>query len=160
MARVNVSRGSLIIRNRQRLRPVDRRLLALLTRTLLLDLLRRESFDLAIYLVEAPEITRLNKEFLRHQGSTDVITFDYCDPAQPERLAGEIFVCLDEAVRQARRFHTSWQSELVRYVVHGILHLCGYDDGEPNARRKMKRRENSLVSQLTAQFPVRQLGRT
>ena len=41
---------------------------------------------------------------------------------------GKSFVCLDEAVRQARRFHTTWQSELVRYVVHGVLHLLGYDD--------------------------------
>jgi rRNA maturation RNase YbeY len=109
--------------------------------------------------VDAPESTRLNEKFLQHRGSTDVITFDYGDASEPDLLSGEIFVCLDEAVKQARRFRTSWQSELVRYVVHGILHLCGYDDRKPRARRTMKREEDRLVKQLTARFAVRQLGR-
>ena len=158
LVRANASNRSLIIRNRQRLHAVDRRLLARLTQTLLRDLLKRESFDLAIYLVGAAEITRLNEEFLRHRGSTDVITFDYCDPADLTSLSGEIFVCLDEAIRQARRFRTSWQSELVRYVVHGILHLCGYDDQEPLARRRMKRTEDRLVKQLATRFEFQRLG--
>ncbi|HWV99179.1 MAG TPA: rRNA maturation RNase YbeY [Candidatus Acidoferrum sp.] len=152
-------RSKLSIRNRQRTRPVDCKLLARLTRTLFRDLLQKESFDLSVCLVDAPEITRLNEKFLQHRGSTDVITFDYGDAAEPELLSGEIFVCLDEAVKQARRFRTSWQSELVRYVVHGILHLCGYDDRKPRARRTMKREEDRLVKQLTARFAVQQLGR-
>jgi probable rRNA maturation factor len=152
-------RSKLSIRNRQRIRPVDCKLLARVTRALLRNLLQKESFDLSVCLVDAPESTRLNEKFLQHRGSTDVITFDYGDASEPELLSGEIFVCLDEAVKQARRFRTSWQSELVRYVVHGILHLCGYDDRKPRARRTMKREEDRLVKQLTARFAVRQLGR-
>ena len=46
-------------------------------------------------------------------------------------LHGEIFICVDEAVWQARKFRTSWQSEIVRYLVHGVLHLLGHDDSRP-----------------------------
>jgi len=73
---------------------------------------------------------------------------------------GELFVCLDEAVGQCRRFRALWQSELVRYVVHGILHLRGYDDRQPAARRRMKREEERLLTQLAERFPFRRLGKT
>ena len=72
---------------------------------------------------------------------------------------GELFVCLDEAVGQCRRFNTFWQSELVRYVVHGILHLLGYDDPQPAARRQMKREEDRLLTLLAQRFPFRRLGK-
>jgi len=70
---------------------------------------------------------------LRHAGATDVIAFDYSIRAS--HLRGEIFICVDEALVQARRFRTTWQSESVRYVVHGVLHLLGFDDRRPAACR-------------------------
>jgi len=73
-------------------------------------------------------------------------------------LHGEVFVCLDEAVTQARRFRVTWQSELVRYVVHGVLHLLGYDDLNPRARRRMKAAENRLMRRLARQFAIPDLG--
>ena len=74
-------------------------------------------------------------------------------------LHGEIFVCVDEAVSQARRFRTTWQRELVRYVVHGVLHLLGYEDLHSRTRRKMKVAEDTLVRQLSSQFDFRRLSR-
>src|SRR6266403_233020 len=112
------ARGLLTLANRHPTRAVDLRLLRQIVKALLQDLLLKTDFDLGIYLVAAPEMTRLNEGFLQHQGSTDVITFDYAAPAQKEAaLWGELIICLDEAVGQAPRFHTSWQSELVRYVI-------------------------------------------
>jgi probable rRNA maturation factor len=147
---------------------VDLRLLRQITRTLLRQTWPEGNLDLAVYVVGEPEMIGLNETFLRHKGSTDVITFDYADRAVsghaggprdtcPARLHGEIFVCVDEAVSQARRFRTSWQSELVRYVVHGVLHLLGHDDLERRARRRMKAKENRLLSQLTSEFDLRRL---
>lgn len=75
-------------------------------------------------------------------------------------LHGEIVACLDEAVCQARRFHTTWQSELVRYVVHGVLHLLGYDDQDNRARRRMKAAEDALVRRLARRFVLSALSRT
>jgi probable rRNA maturation factor len=135
------------------------RLLRRVAQALLHDTQPNENFDLGIYLVAAPEMTRLNETFLRHKGSTDVITFNYMEPHDQPCLHGEIFICLDEAVHQARRFHTTWQSELVRYVVHGVLHLLGYDDRNSRARRRMKAAEDALVRRLAREFAFGALSR-
>ena len=63
------------------------------------------------------------------------------------------------AVKQAKEFQSSWQSEVVRYVVHGVLHLLGYDDLQPALRRRMKREENRLVRRLAKRFALAQLAR-
>ncbi len=67
-------------------------------------------------------------------------------------LHGEIFVCLPEAMKQARRFRTTWQTELVRYLVHAILHLSGYDDRTPAKRRVMKRAEDKALRTLRTRY--------
>ena len=176
-----VCQRTLTLRNRQPIRHVDLRLVRQMVRALLRETWREGSYDLAFYFVAAPEMTRLNETFLQHGGSTDVITFDYAEKAVPAsrlssrrmapvgakarrdagppRLHGEIFVCLDEAVSQARQFRTTWQSELVRYVVHGVLHLLGHDDLAPRARQEMKRAEDALVGRLARQFDFRRLRR-
>ena len=154
----------LTIRNRQRTRAIDLRLLRRIVDGLFDGLPRFEAADLGLFLVGAPEMTRLNETFLLHAGPTDVITFDYADPAagvtpQVLRLHGEIFVCVDEAIVQARRFRTTWQAEVVRYVIHGVLHLLGHDDHRAVARRKMKREENRLLKSLSARFALSRLAR-
>jgi probable rRNA maturation factor len=152
--------AALTLRNRQRARAVDLRRLRALATTLLADLLHIESSDLGIYLVSAAEMTRLNETYLQHRGSTDVITFDYAgSPPTSRRIHGEIFICVEEAVLQARRFRTTWPSEVTRYLVHGILHLQGYDDLRPADRRRMKQQEGLLLRQLSRRFDLRQLVR-
>ncbi|MBI4327646.1 MAG: rRNA maturation RNase YbeY [Chloroflexi bacterium] len=74
------------------------------------------------------------------------------------KLHGDLFICVEEAIRQARQFRTTWQAELVRYVVHGILHLRGYDDAAPDCRRVMKREEDRLTRRLAARFRLSALG--
>lgn len=149
---------ALAIRNRQRVCAVDLPLLKRITRTLIADLLHVAEADLGVFVVAAPEMTRLNETFLRHAGSTDVITFDYAE--REEALHGEVFVCMDEALLQARRFRCPWQKELVRYVVHGVLHLQGFEDHAAAKRQRMKREENRLLRGLAARFPLSRLART
>ena len=74
-------------------------------------------------------------------------------------LQGELFVCLDDAVKQAKEFKTSWQSELTRYVIHGLLHLRGHDDLKPAARRVMKKEENRLLREISREFSLPRLAR-
>ncbi len=172
--------GTLSIRNRQRTRRINRPLLQRITLQVLREHLQVTEFELALHLVATPEMAQVNWDFLKHEGSTDVITFDHSDEPlrvssfpfrggrdneQPEtrnpkpktRLHGELFICLDDAVTQARDFRTTWQSELVRYVIHGLLHLRGHDDIKPPARRLMKREENRLLKSITEHFPLSQL---
>jgi probable rRNA maturation factor len=155
---------NVVLANHQRTRNLNLRLLKQIANALLVDL-KIEDAELGVHLIAAPEMTRLNEKFLRHQGSTDVITFDYSDagrqtPAARRQLHGEIFICVDEAILQAHKFGTRWQSEIVRYLVHGILHLLGYDDSHAGERRKMKREEDRRVRELSRRFSLAQPGRT
>ena len=170
------------IRNHQRAVPVNGRQLHRLTRTLLHDLLRKQDVFLEIHLLPRTEMTRLNQTFLGHQGPTDVIAFDYREAApqasgtgsrsvqdhrsretrtgQPGTpIHGELFICLAEAVAQARRFRTSWPAELARYVIHGVLHLEGFDDAQPEKRRRMKREEDRLLRELGRRMTLSKLVR-
>jgi rRNA maturation RNase YbeY len=151
---------AVVVRNRQRGYAVDLRLLREIARSLLQELLQREAFEVGIYVIAAPEMAGLNQTYLHHLGSTDVLAFDYTEAAQPEMLRGEVFVCVDEARAQSLRFRTTWQSELVRYVAHGILHLCGYDDHRSVSRRKMKRKEAQVLTELANRFPFSKLGKS
>lgn len=153
---------NLVIANRQRVKKINTRLLKQIVGELFAELKITEA-ELGINLVAAREMTLVNETFLQHTGSTDVITFDHAEK-KPTKLRhsvhGELFVCVNVALMQAKEFQTSWQSEVVRYIVHGVLHLLGYDDLKPNLRRKMKREENRLVQLLAKKFSFAQLART
>ena len=162
------------ISNRQRTRKINLRLLKRIADALLAEL-KIEKAELGVHLAAAPEMTRLNEKFLQRAGSTDVITFNYTDNGRADclqpaakpgamgtscpALHGEIFICVDEAVWQAHPFRTNWQSEIVRYLVHGVLHLLGHDDSRPGDRRKMKREESRRLRELSRRFSLAQLAR-
>lgn len=147
----------LVVRNRQRTRPLNTKFLREIVRALVVDELSRDQFEIGISIIGEEAMTRMNEGYLRHKGSTDVITFDYTDANRPKCLTGEIFICLDEALVQAPRFRVSWQNELVRYIVHGILHLSGYDDKTAALQRKMKLQENRIMRHLSARFKLDQI---
>lgn len=157
--------GTLVIRNRQRCRRIGTSLLRRILRAVLATEFSVSDFELGIHLVNDREMARINERFLNHAGSTDVITFDHAEPGvpasgdadRPIRLHGEIFISVPDAVSQAREFKTTWQAELVRYAIHGLLHLAGYDDLQSAARRKMKRAENRILSAVVQSFPISQI---
>ena len=157
---------TLALLNRQRTKKINTRLLREIVQQVLVELKIEsvESVELGISLVGAREMTLLNETFLKNEGSTDIITFDYQEPGagsrKPEaKLHGELFICVDEAILQAKRFRSTWQSEIVRYVVHGILHLLGHDDLKPALRRRMKREENRRLRGLAGGFSLSRLHR-
>lgn len=137
--------------NRQRSRLLDLHQLRRMTLHLLADLLKARQFDLVIQFVGSKKMARFNERYLRHLGTTDVITLDYSD-GTADQVVGEIFICVDEACAQAKLFRTSWRAEVLRYIVHGVLHLRGHDDLRPAARRRMKREEDLLLKKLLHRF--------
>jgi probable rRNA maturation factor len=149
---------ALTFRNRQRTRAISTPLLRRIIRDLLTEF-GVTRHELCFHFVEAEEMARVNQQFLQHEGSTDVITFDHCEEVSDDCLHGEIFISIPDAVKQAREFGTTWQSELVRYVIHGLLHLRGHDDLRAEQRRLMKREENRLLKAMTTRFPLRSLVR-
>lgn len=153
--------------NRQRAVAVDVRRVERLVRVLVAGLLGIRAASLGVCLLGDRAMARLNETFLGHTGPTDVITFDYGDPASrgrgrgghPVGLWGELCIGMEEAIRQARRYGCDWSREVARYIVHGVLHLLGHDDREPAARRRMKRAEDRLLRRLAGTLGTLALGR-
>ena len=139
-----VRRNELVLANRQRLRRLSLSALRELITTLLKRL--RRTGEIGFHFVNSAEIARINWQFLQHEGSTDIITFDH--GSELRHLRGECYICISEAIKQAVEWQTTWSEELGRYILHGLLHLAGYDDIDPMDRRAMKRRENALTIEI------------
>lgn len=146
-------RRVLTLRNTQRDCRVDSGALRKIVRFHLEHQLGLSCYDLSIHLLSTRRMAGANEAHLRHAGPTDVITFDYRDPGQ-EALWGELLICPAVAVEQAREYDTSWESEILRYVLHGILHLRGFDDRTAADRRVMKREEDRLLRALLKTHPA------
>ena len=150
--------SELLIRNRQRARSMDIPLLRRIARHLLEKELAVPGYELGIHFVEPRQMAQVNQRYLGHSGSTDVITFDYSED-RGRHLHGELFISIADAAAQAREFRTTWQAEVVRYLIHGILHLRGFDDLSAGPRRIMKREESRLLKKVQGQFAVAHLSK-
>lgn len=140
---------------RQRFLPVRRRALSRLARSVL----TREQVaaaEVSVAIVDDRQIHAVNRDFLSHDFPTDVISFlleldepPSVAPAEKrprrrgagKRIGGEIVISAETALRNAARYRVAPQRELALYLVHGLLHLCGYDDLSLKEKRLMRRRE-------------------
>jgi len=101
-----------------------------------------------VVLVDDDAIADLHERFMGLPGPTDVLTFDLRDDPDQAEIEGEITISVDTARRQARQYRAGQTEELLRYVIHGVLHLSGYDDDTPARRRRMRREENRVLELL------------
>ena len=102
---------------------------------------RLDEVDVAI--VASRRMAALNRRYLQHAGATDVLSFDLSVPGGG--VAVQVIVCGDLAVREARSRRVAPQRELMLYIVHGLLHVMGYDDTTPQAAEKMRIRQEELL---------------
>lgn len=113
-------------------------------------------WELDVRFVGDRAMTRANREYVGHEGTTDVITFSYFDdPASlfPGEAAVELIICIDAALREgAAREDSSYSREMALYLVHGLLHSAGEDDLSPGPRRRMRRREREVLGELEKEF--------
>ena len=106
--------------------------------------IRAEAAEISVLVVNDRRIAKLHAEWMQISEPTDVLTFDLgSDP--PRRLAGDIVVSGETARRVARELGWQPRQELAYYVVHGLLHLAGYDDLTPGERRRMRKRERIVM---------------
>jgi probable rRNA maturation factor len=101
---------------------------------------------ISLALVDDPTIARLNHRYLRHEGPTDVLSF-LLDEG-PGLLEAEVVVSAETARREAPRYGKTPHDELLLYVVHGVLHLAGYDDRSAAGRRRMSARQQAVLKQI------------
>lgn len=103
---------------------------------------------LNIVFLDDVQISDLHKRFLGREGPTDVLAFSMQEggPLRGETfLLGDIAISAETALRHTKRFHTTVEGELALYVIHGILHLLGYDDHGKRSRMEMRRKERELL---------------
>jgi probable rRNA maturation factor len=103
--------------------------------------------EVSLALVDDAAIHAINRRHLDHDWPTDVITFPLSAPGEPV-LAAELVVSAEMAARTAAAAGTDPHAELALYVVHGLLHLCGFDDVTPDAARAMRLREGEVLASL------------
>lgn len=85
-------------------------------------------------------LLELNKAYLNHDTLTDILTFTLSGPGEP--IISEIYISVDRVKENAERFDTDFNTELHRVMIHGLLHLCGYEDDTPARKKKMRARED------------------
>lgn len=100
--------------------------------------------DVSYLFCDDEHILEVNRQFLQHDYYTDIITFDYCEG---NRLSGDLFISIDSVRENAAFYGVEFADELNRVIVHGLLHLIGYDDHTEEDIAVMRAKENYYLSQ-------------
>ncbi|HEV2950043.1 MAG TPA: rRNA maturation RNase YbeY [Gemmataceae bacterium] len=130
----------------QELVPVDRVKMREIVRTVLSGEGKMES-EISLVFVDNPTIHRLNQRYLKHNEPTDVLTFPLSDPGS-KVLVGELVIGVEVARAVAANRGHDVQAELALYVIHGLLHLCGYDDRSRSTTKAIRERERYYLRAL------------
>ncbi len=108
--------------------------------------------DIGYIFCNDEKILEVNRQYLQHDYYTDIITFDYSDDAlltgRKDTIAGDLFISLDTVRSNAEQQGTTYDEELHRVIIHGILHLCGINDKGPGEREVMEAAENKALALL------------
>jgi len=132
--------------------PIDRRAMRRAARAALTDLLGCYS----VVFVDDERMREVNRQYLGRDHSTDVVAFPFDDaPLTQDDCAGEVIISAQRAGAEARRRGLDVEAELALYVVHGALHLAGFDDTTPRQAEEMHARERELLAELG--YDVRRL---
>ncbi len=101
-------------------------------------------YSLNINFVSSKSIREINRKYLKHDFSTDIITFNYT--GSHKLLNGEILISIDDAETNSEKYGVTFDEEILRLVIHGILHLLGYNDINSNEKLEMSRLEDKLLT--------------
>ena len=99
----------------------------------------------------AQHLLEMNRQFLGHDYFTDIITFDYSE-LREGFVAGDIFIDIETVADNARLYGASRREEMLRVIVHGLLHLCGQKDKTPRANKQMHRKEDKYLAKFKEMF--------
>jgi probable rRNA maturation factor len=133
---------SIAIQNQQSLLRIDKRLIKKHVCRILKDA-EIQTAEISIALVDDATIASVHAEFLDDNSPTDVISFVF--DSSPGYLEGEVVASAETAIARAPEFEGTPEQELLLYVIHGVLHLVGYDDTTPKARKEMREMEQRYL---------------
>jgi rRNA maturation RNase YbeY len=101
--------------------------------------------DINIIFTSDKYLLRINKQYLNHNYFTDIVTFNYCEK---DIINGDIFISIETVKNNSLRFDVNFSVELDRVIIHGILHLIGYDDQNDEEKVIMREKENYYLDRL------------
>ena len=101
--------------------------------------------EIAYIFCDDEKILEVNREYLQHDYYTDIITFDYCEG---DTISGDLFISLDTVKSNSELVGATYEQELFRVIIHGILHLCGINDKGHGEREIMEACENKALAML------------
>lgn len=107
----------------------------------------RKVGDIAYIFCDDERILEVNRQYLQHDYYTDIITFDY---DEGDVISGDLFISLDTVRTNAEQFGATYEDELYRVIIHGVLHLCGINDKGPGEREVMEAAENKALAMRVA----------
>lgn len=110
--------------------------------------------ELSVVFVDNKRIKEINRSFLGHNYATDVLSFHYHEPSLKNNITGEIIISVEMAAKLAQKRGYSIEGEVALYLVHGLLHLLGYDDKQKGDAKKMHQREGELLSNFGYNVPL------
>ena len=113
----------------------------------------RGDAELSVTLVDDARIAELHERYLGIPGPTDVLSFPLEDDFEGPTILGEVVVSVDTAAREAQERGLTLERELLLYVIHGTLHLLGYDDRNPDDRARMEARQEELLEAFLSLRP-------
>lgn len=119
---------------------VDKSFLQKVAKRIFKSIKLREIQEISVAIIGDDEIKNLNKKYRKKDKVTDVLAFDYGSPGSQ----GEIFICLPQAERQAKKIGHSLKNELGILLIHGILHLAGYEDKTVKDRERMNKMQENI----------------
>lgn len=103
---------------------------------------KRSVGDLSYVFMSDEELLKINQQFLKHNTYTDIITFDY---SENKKISGEIFISVDRVEENAKKMGTTFEDEIHRVIIHGVLHLCGYKDKTKIDSDNMRKQEDKAL---------------
>ena len=90
-------------------------------------------------------LKKINVKHLKHDYYTDIITFDY---SKDNKISGDLFISIDRVKENAKTNNVEFMNELCRVIIHGVLHLCGFNDKTTEEKKEIRQKENFFLSLL------------
>ena len=103
----------------------------------------RKTGDISVVFCSDEALLAINRQYLQHDYLTDIITFDY---SEGETISGDLMISIDTVRSNAELYGVSFRDELMRVIIHGILHLCGYGDKTPEEEKQMHALEDKYLA--------------
>ena len=121
-------------------------------RQMIIEHFNKKPGDISYIFCSDEEILKVNQQYLNHDFYTDIITFDY---SEGDIISGDMFISLETVKTNSEQYKTDYDEELLRVMIHGILHLCGYGDKTSIEKKQMRKKEEEALDLIKTMLSLK-----